>query len=125
MRRILVSLFLCAMPLVARVTAGAIAIDTVPIGNPGNANDSFTGNNYGGVAYNYSIGKYDVTVGQYTAFLNAVGCRSRPVSRWLSWGQWPSARSSGVAAQEATDHAGKAALWNEKLTEFNKLKTDE
>ena len=27
---------------------------------------------YGAVAYNYSIGKYDVTLGQYTQFLNAV-----------------------------------------------------
>ena len=44
----------------------------MPVGNVGNTNDSFTGNQYGGVAYNYSIGKYDVTVGQYTAFLNAV-----------------------------------------------------
>jgi hypothetical protein len=52
--------------------AQAITIDTVPIGNPGNANDPATGNVYGGVSYNYRIGKYDVTVGQYTAFLNAV-----------------------------------------------------
>jgi formylglycine-generating enzyme len=44
----------------------------VPVGNPGNANDPATGNLYGGVAYTYNIGKYDVTVGQYTAFLNAV-----------------------------------------------------
>ena len=49
-----------------------ITIDTVPIGNPGNANDPATGSHYGGVAYNFAIGKYDVTVGQYTAFLNAV-----------------------------------------------------
>ena len=54
------------------VCRAAITIDTVPIGNPGNANDPATGNAYGGVAYNYRIGKYDVTVGQYTAFLNAV-----------------------------------------------------
>jgi sulfatase modifying factor 1 len=51
---------------------GAITIDTVPVGNPGNANDPITGDLYGGVANDYSIGKYDVTVGQYTAFLNAV-----------------------------------------------------
>jgi formylglycine-generating enzyme required for sulfatase activity len=49
-----------------------VNIDTVPIGKPGNANDPATGNAYGGVAYSYNIGKYDVTVGQYTAFLNAV-----------------------------------------------------
>ena len=28
--------------------------------------------NFGAVGYAYSIGKYEVTVGQYTAFLNAV-----------------------------------------------------
>jgi formylglycine-generating enzyme len=59
--------------LIASTVCGAnITIDTVPIGNPGNADDPATGNLYGGVAYNYRIEKYDVTVGQYTAFLNAV-----------------------------------------------------
>jgi formylglycine-generating enzyme len=55
------------------VTAFAtIAIDTIPVGNVGNSNDPATGNLNGGVNYAYSIGKYEVTVGQYTAFLNAV-----------------------------------------------------
>jgi sulfatase modifying factor 1 len=49
--------------------ADAVTIDLVPVGNPGNANDT-TG--YGGVAYDYQIGKYEVTIGQYTEFLNAV-----------------------------------------------------
>jgi formylglycine-generating enzyme required for sulfatase activity len=56
----------------ANEAIAAIAIDTVPIGNPGNVNDPATGNLYGGVPYNYRMGKYDVTIGQYTAFLNAV-----------------------------------------------------
>lgn len=46
-----------------------ITIDFVTVGNPGNANDD-TG--YGGVSYVYQIGKYEVTAGQYTEFLNAV-----------------------------------------------------
>jgi formylglycine-generating enzyme required for sulfatase activity len=41
----------------------------VPVGNAGNAADT---SGYGAVGYNYNIGKYDVTLGQYTAFLNAV-----------------------------------------------------
>jgi sulfatase modifying factor 1 len=53
-------------------SAPAITIDTVPVGDVGNPNDPATGNLYGGVNYAYSIGKYEVTVGQYTAFLNAV-----------------------------------------------------
>jgi formylglycine-generating enzyme required for sulfatase activity len=47
----------------------AITIDTVAVGNAGNAADT-TG--YGSVGYNYNIGKYEVTAGQYTDFLNAV-----------------------------------------------------
>ena len=46
-----------------------ITIETVPVGNPGNAADS---RGYGAVAYEYNIGKYEVTAEQYTAFLNAV-----------------------------------------------------
>ncbi|MDO8588280.1 MAG: SUMF1/EgtB/PvdO family nonheme iron enzyme [Armatimonadota bacterium] len=46
----------------------AVTIDTVAVGNAGNAADT-TG--YGSVGYNYNIGKYEVTAGQYTAFLNA------------------------------------------------------
>ena len=46
-----------------------IFIETVSIGNAGNAPDA-TGN--GAVGYNYWIGKYDVTQSQYAAFLNAV-----------------------------------------------------
>ncbi len=53
-------------------TFATISIDTVPIGDVGNPNDPATGNLYGGVSYAYSIGKYEVTVGQYVAFLNAV-----------------------------------------------------
>ena len=52
--------------------AHAITYDLVPVGNAGNANDPATGGVYGGVAYGYQIGKYDVTIGQYAAFLNAV-----------------------------------------------------
>ncbi len=51
-------------PAIADVT-----IETVAVGNAGNAADS-TG--YGRVNYAYNIGKYEVTAGQYTEFLNAV-----------------------------------------------------
>ncbi|MBN2560099.1 MAG: SUMF1/EgtB/PvdO family nonheme iron enzyme [Phycisphaerae bacterium] len=48
-----------------------MVIDTVPVGNPGNADDTH-GYGYGGVAYTYNIGTYEVTAGQYCEFLNAV-----------------------------------------------------
>jgi sulfatase modifying factor 1 len=54
-------------------------IEMVSVGNPGNAvdpsdGDSATGGtqSFGGVPYEYSIGKHEVTLAQYTAFLNAV-----------------------------------------------------
>ncbi len=57
-------------------TAVAVNIETVPVGNPGNSADtsSHSGNpaGQGSVGYTYNIGKYEVTAGQYTAFLNAV-----------------------------------------------------
>jgi formylglycine-generating enzyme required for sulfatase activity len=51
------------------VPAHAVTIDWVTVGDPNNTADD-TG--YGAVADAYQIGKYDVTIGQYTAFLNAV-----------------------------------------------------
>ena len=56
--------------LAAMSAAAQIMIETVPIGNVGNPNDA-TG--LGSVAYSYQIGKYEVPLNQYTAFLNAVG----------------------------------------------------
>ncbi len=50
-------------------SAGAIDYQLVTVGNPGNASDT---NSFGGVAYAYKIGKFDVTIGQYATFLNAV-----------------------------------------------------
>jgi formylglycine-generating enzyme required for sulfatase activity len=49
--------------------AAGITYQEVTVGNAGNAGDT-TG--YGAVAYDYQIGAYDVTIGQYTACLNAV-----------------------------------------------------
>jgi formylglycine-generating enzyme required for sulfatase activity len=57
-------------PLAA--SAAPITIPTVPVGNPGNANDPSTGDLFGGVADNYRIGTTEVTNDQYVEFLNAV-----------------------------------------------------
>ena len=51
---------------------GSASLDMVTVGNSGNAADPATGSIYGSVPYVYQIGKYDVTVGQYCQFLNAV-----------------------------------------------------
>ena len=49
--------------------ASGIEYEVVAVGNPGNADDT-TG--FGAVTNPFWIGKYEVTIGQYTAFLNAV-----------------------------------------------------
>ena len=75
MKRVFVATAVLAL-LCLGTLAQATIIDTVPVGNAGNAADTevmwdgTTG--YGSVGYNYNIGKYEVTAGQYTAFLNAV-----------------------------------------------------
>jgi len=57
-----------------------IAIDMVTVGDLGNENDPLTGNLFGAVDYKYQIGKYDVTIQQYTQFLNSVAA-SDPYER--------------------------------------------
>ena len=65
------SVWLAALACLLAAPAGAVSIDMVTVGNAGNANDT-GGGLIGAVAYDYKIGKYDVTIGQYTSFLNAV-----------------------------------------------------
>jgi len=57
--------------LVCGVAVQAVEIETVTVGNPGNADDTHD-EGYGGVDYVYNIGKFEVSAGQYTEFLNAV-----------------------------------------------------
>ena len=76
------ALMLVAAPLPVSASAQAVSIALVPVGNPGNAGQlSGAGTGFGGygpdaivggVNYDYAMGKYDVTAGQYCAFLNAV-----------------------------------------------------
>ena len=55
--------------LVVGTAHAALVMPTVLVGDPGNVADS-TG--YGSVNYQYRIGQYEVSLTQYTAFLNAV-----------------------------------------------------
>ena len=54
--------------------AAPVTIDWVTVGNPGNAADT---NFTGAVSYQYQIGKYEVTIQQWTDFLN-VAAKSDP-----------------------------------------------
>lgn len=64
----------------ALLTPAGLRAAFVTVGNPGNANHS-TG--YGGVAYEYQISAYEVTAGEYAAFLNTVA-KSDPNSLYSS-----------------------------------------
>ena len=62
-------------------------ITMVPVGHPGNLPDPEDGDgviedvqNFGAVPYEYRIGKYEVTLEQYAAFLNAVAARGPATS---------------------------------------------
>jgi formylglycine-generating enzyme required for sulfatase activity len=62
-----------AMLLAAGAVQATVVIVTVPVGNPGNAADTRPSwGAVGAVDYEFNIGKYEVTAGQYTTFLNAV-----------------------------------------------------
>ena len=70
---------LVAVMVASAAVAHVVTIDLVPVGNPGNAGE-LSGASVGGfgpdricgaVNYSYQIGKYEVTAGQYTEFLNA------------------------------------------------------
>lgn len=70
--KVLIGTAVCA----CTIGAQAVIIDTVVVGNAGNPGDprypSGGVTSFGGVDYTYSIGRYEVTAGQYADFLNAV-----------------------------------------------------
>ena len=63
-------------PFTITVTDLAVEMAFVTVGDLGNQAD---GTGYGAVNYQYQIGTYEVTIGQYTSFLNAVA-KSDPYS---------------------------------------------
>lgn len=66
------------------VTRDPMIIQTVAVGDAGNAPD-VTG--YGAVSYPYRIGKYEITLGEYAEFLNAVARNGDPYGLYpMGWG---------------------------------------
>jgi len=63
---------MCVAAFIAALgsAASAVNIETVTVGNVGNAGDPLTG--FGTVDYEFRMGKFEITAGQYTEFLNAV-----------------------------------------------------
>ena len=76
---------LLTLALHSSIAQSEISFEWVTVGDPGNANDPLSGiaagdetpPARGAVAYVYSLSKYETTIGQYTAFLNAFA-RSDP-----------------------------------------------
>jgi len=64
--------FLGLVSIACPTHASLVSIPTVVVDNPGNGHDPLTGGVFGGVAYTYRIAAHEVTIRQYTAFLNAV-----------------------------------------------------
>src|SRR5262245_20318532 len=66
----------CVAADVVSMPAGQTSLELVSVGDAGNPGDSRLMDDgtsgYGSVAESYKIGKFEVTIGQYTQFLNAV-----------------------------------------------------
>jgi formylglycine-generating enzyme len=109
------TLTLAIVMLIAGIASATITIDMVPVGDINNAadtqvmNDSTTG--YGSVGYAYGIGKYDVTAGQYAAFLNAVASTSD------TYGLYNGAMAIGTLGSQITKNGSvfTAALPNQPI----------
>ena len=87
---------------------GEASLSFVPVGDPGNAPDPATGSLYGSVGYAYDMGKYDVTMGQYCEFLNAVaatdtyGLYNSYMALGGYAGYYPTVGIAGLAARGTT-----------------------
>jgi len=85
------ALLLCAS-LSASLSAQPVNYELVTVGSPGNAPDFTT---FGAVAYPYRIGRHEVTVADYAAFLNAV-------ARTDTYGLWNNGMQAGATGAGIT-----------------------
>ena len=105
------TLLLVVLLMAAAGVVQAAVPETVPVGNPGNKADT-TG--FGAVAYEYKIGKYEVTNDEYCEFLNAVA-KSDPHNLYdgrmnggpENWGGIRRGGSSGSYTYTVRDGMGK------------------
>ena len=107
---VLLSLGIAAQADVFNLGSGLTNLETVTVGDPGNAPDTLVMNDgttgYGSVGYTYNIGKYDVTTARYCDFLNNKA-KSDPHVLWNAYMGEPypafgAAISSAVAFLAAT-----------------------
>jgi formylglycine-generating enzyme len=79
----LLCLCVVAQANVFNLGAGLTNLETVRVGDAGNAVDTRYSGGYGAVGYAYNISKYEVTIEQYVDFLNAKA-KSDPYQLWNS-----------------------------------------
>ena len=116
MRRILVlAALLVALP------AGAVNIDWVAVGDPGNPADTaancLRGRDCGSVPYDYAISKYEVTNAQYAEFLNAKAA-SDPLGLYNTehgLGRDLRRHHAGAASDGSYSYAAKAGFENKPV----------
>jgi formylglycine-generating enzyme required for sulfatase activity len=82
-----------ATSIFSSIACASVTMDWVTVGNAGNTADPLTG--FGAVAYEYKIGKYEVTNAQYGAFLNAA-------AKTDSYGLYHSEMSSNGISQSGS-----------------------
>ena len=98
-----------AMGLQAAYLTAPIIIDTVKVGDAGNLGDTSGTKGAGAVDYEYYISTTEVTVGQYTSFLNAVATDKRAPSYILGL------RASGIVRTDNGDGTYSYTAINENL----------
>ena len=100
------SLMLLALAMTRESDAQSIDPPFVQVGDVGNAPDPLTGR--GRVNYDYRIGKYDITISEYTTFLNAVARRDKyrlySIHKMDQIGEW--APSNNVDSKNNRGSAG-------------------
>jgi sulfatase modifying factor 1 len=87
-----------------------VTIEMVTVGNPGNAADpglNGMGGHSGAVAYEYQIGKYEVTNTQYCTFLNAVDPNGLNVLGLYNAAMSTNTKAGGISFTVANAEGGK------------------
>ena len=119
-----ISRSIAALLLATAVPAYAVNYEMVTVGNAGNAADT-TG--YGAVAYEYQIGKYEVSISQYCDFLNAVAATDvyglydsamavDQNTRGISQGGLPGANTYSLIGPSGTAPAGANSPGDRPIT---------
>jgi len=103
---------LAAGLLAASAASAALNIDTVFVGDAGNAGDVQVQGTFGAVSYAYHIGTHEVTNAQYTNFLNSVAATDPHnlynVANYLRGADWNNQNGNvtTVGSAEAPSHYG-------------------